>query len=286
MRERIEFKKIGESCGAASLANGACLSNRVIISTKNSQNSNWEPKFILRVKRMSEAVRLITHMAHHIKTKSIVAPFENFTWEEFWEESMSPLPPHQADERWLSVYYKGEIIWQTGPVNPAINLLEALAAKSDTSYEEAVGQLSNLLAVSHQAQIEQQIQPALYAFRDKKNIFKGSIIMRKEGHASIFSVRIKPQSGGRLGKAPDIRSCLNILAAVLEGREAIVEAERYSATTKARSKAKEKLLQVSKIVDEVQREINQYSRIFEVRFRPEMPQFTDYIDRLITESGP
>ncbi len=212
LREKFEIfgKKKGQIVGPPVIA----LSNRIVLPLRDARGHIVE-KLIVRAQNMHSCLRMAAAIIEEYQARG---PLLNRTrtveWENAWRNTIDVHERRYNNEaRWVAVYHKGKIIYESGKRHNFLDIIERCDNKNTKQYDNALRlaeaaflQLGKNVVIKYDSNIAAII-------RTEHNIARCGVIMRSAEKTTTFNFTAEEQTNRPIS----VPKCLNIVAAFLEG---------------------------------------------------------------------
>ncbi len=257
------------------------LSNRMMIALKNDKGITKET-LIIRAQNMHSCVRMAARIVSSFSGGgSLLNRASPYDWESAWDTVSGEYEQSFNPQRWVAIYSQGKIVFEKGQHHALLDVIESCTLQTKGQYESAVPLAESVIRKSGKVvKIEYDGNVALVVDA-KKNQGRFGIILRSPNKTTTFNFSVT-------SKMDDILSfpqCLGAAAGFLEGiqlafmvgmnnekiKRGIIE--RHTQEEKQTHEAGRRLSRLGA-------EIANLETTFEVRYRPEKPEFF----RIVSES--
>jgi hypothetical protein len=204
-----------------------------------------------------------------------------FDWDKIWNGVVNDFEYAYNPERWIAFYNEGKAVYQRGDHHPFLDVIEKCAVANKGEYdqtvimaEEAFRQTGKTVRITYDANVA-----LVMNFED--NVGRCAIILRGANRTTTFNFSAQARPKTVLG----IPQCISGAAAFLEGVQLAFQVGMY--TEKIRLGLIERFSKEEKIARDGRKRLGRLSTeilnmesAFEVRYRPERPEFK----RIITDA--
>lgn len=258
------------------------LSNRMPLKLV-SENSNITEEFVIRAHNMHLCVRMAVRMLQSFYANGPIANRDvGFDWNEVWEAITSDYEYKFNPDKWIAVYNKGKIIFEEGTKHhPFLDIIEQCDVLSHDDYEKAIPKAEEVFRkAGKNFKIDYDGNLALVADLAEAQARCG-LVIRGPSNTHTFSFSIEPKEGSETTRV-NLPRCLSTAAAFLEGiqmgfmvgmNNVKIELEMIEYGTDEMRKTEEARKRLVRLAQE----IGNFENVFNVRFRPEKPQFPDIV---------
>ncbi|MFK7840093.1 MAG: hypothetical protein AB8B83_07145 [Bdellovibrionales bacterium] len=257
------------------------MSNRIVIRLSKSEDENAE-ELVIRTQNMHSCVRFAARLIQsYYMGGSILNRAQPYDWDASWDFINNEYERRFNEELWGVVYCRGKIVFQSGDHHNFLDLIEKCEESNqqeDYDYaiplaEKAFKQTGQNVKINYDANV------ALVATFEGDEARFG-VILRGPDATTTFNYRVLQKSKDEDGnRAPiSIPQCLTVSAAFLEGVQ--LSFSIGTSQFKLRSEMIEKSSDENKRMRESQKrlgrlnaEIANLDNNFDVRYRPDKPDF-------------
>ena len=273
LREKfvIHDPKTGNKDEKATIA----LSNRFVVDLRNAKGSVLET-YVVRGHNMHTVVRMATRILYAFNQSGPIAKrVPEFDWPKAWDTIINDYEYAYNPQRWVAVYKDGKTVFTYGEYHPFLDMIEKCDEDNDKDYDYAIPLAEQLFKKAGQnLRIEHDSNVALSVnFEDNQG--RLGIILRGSNKTTTFSFSA---TATKKDQVLNIPQCLGAAAAFLEGVQLaflvgmniekirIGLISRFSKEEKQTREGRQRLARLST-------EIANLESAFEVRYRPEKPEF-------------
>jgi hypothetical protein len=254
------------------------LGNRMAVPLIDDEGVKQEI-FIIRAQNMPSCTRMAARLVQSfISGGKILNRAVPFDWEMAWNFVSHEYEQTFNPQHWLAVYHNGKPVFEKGERHMLFDILEICAARHKGPYEESVPLAEKTLCqTGKNIRIDYEGNVALAVTLEEKQGRMG-IILRSPGKTTTFNFTAAAKQGLRLNFA----QCLGAAAAFLEGIQiafmAGMNGEKIKRGLIARHSPEEKYTREAALrLTRLNAEIASLEAAFEVRYRPEKPEFTQLL---------
>lgn len=254
-------------------------SNRMYIEFTDFRGALAE-SFVIRAQNMHSTVRVAARLIRDYEQEGpILKRNISYNWEEIWNTIINEYEYHHNPDRWVAVYSKGKCVFHQGEHNLFLDMIEKCDAENDKAYEASIPQAESLLkATGKEVKITYDANVALNVQAEPDHVRCG-IILRGPNRTTTFSITSHIQGSQ---KKINTSQCLAAAAAYLEGLQ--LAFRLGFDTVKLRlgiyqhlSKEEKQTREGSHRLVKLRSEITALEDIFDVRYRPEKPEFAYFL---------
>jgi hypothetical protein len=250
------------------------LSNRISIELKGFKKEHNE-SFIIRSHNMHSAVRMAARVLKtHMTGGPIINRINPFDWEAAWDATISDYEFRYNPERWIAIYHKGHIVYESGTHHLLLDVIEKCDARNPNNYDRAIPMAEDAFKQAGKiVKIEYDSNVALVVNMNKTHARFG-VILRGPNKTTTFNFAVTPNNKDPL----NLPQCLTTAAAYLEGVQLAFELGMNNIKLNlgiiARNSDDEKRVkEAGRRLSRLNAEISNLERAAEVRYRPEKPDF-------------
>ncbi|GJL84273.1 MAG: hypothetical protein DHS20C02_00480 [Micavibrio sp.] len=250
------------------------LSNRLVVDL-HSSNGKYEEKFIVRAHNMHGCVRMCARIFHTFHEGGpIMSRHIAFDWPAAWDSLVNDYEHAYNPQRWIAVYHKGRIIFESGSRHGLLDVIEQCDARNEDQYdmsvalaEDAFKQAGKTVTINYDSNVA-----LVVTFEHGEG--RCGIILRGPDRTTTFTFTAE----GRREKTLSIPQCLAASAAYLEGIQLAFligmnnEKMRLN-IIKRFSKEEKQTREAKKRLSRLAAEITNLESVYDVHYRPERPEF-------------
>lgn len=253
-------------------------SNRMTLPLPH-EDSLLREDFVIRGKFMHEVARMGALM---IRNYHRLGPFmnrtEKFDWDDAFFKLQGSYERAYVDDDWICIYNKGKIVYQNGKHHPFFDIIEKCDFKNTGEYDFSVAMAEEAFgAAGRNVQIKHESKLALvaHAFQDK---VRCGVIDRNLTRTRTFNFSVEKREDDEKAKTPEASPCVHHASSFLEGLHHCFKVGLFNIQLKRgqvekNSDAHEQQKKSLKIIRELNTEINAFNNSYNVKYRPEMPDF-------------
>ena len=274
VREKISFSGDGVAFGDFTPGDDGKItvrSNRVVLNLDGAGGK--KESVVIRAQTMGSTLRYTSKIMYSYFRYGLFLNREvAFDWRANWNAIISSYDRSYRTGLWGSVHINGNAVFKT--INsPLVDILEKCATLSKDDYDAAMNVTESALRkIGHEMRINHEANVGA-VFHDKGDSIRCGIIHRDDSADTTFSFTAK---GGE--REMRIVEGIRITSAFLEGIDLRYTNRRLSEQLRRREvpavgpeanhqrRAYTRLLAVGRV-------IQNFEEIFEVRYRPEKPDF-------------
>lgn len=273
LREKfiINEKKAKQKANALSIT---CPSNRMPV---NLQSGGLPTEtYIARAHNMHSCTRMVAEIiSDYEKNGPIMSRAIRIDWAELWEISLSEYENKHNPDRWIAIYSKGKLVFSEGYHHPFLDVIEKCDIVNKGSYEKSIELAVDAFArTGTRINMDYDSNIALIAILSKKD-GRCSMVLRGLGKSTTFNYSIKPIEKSHKLNTPRILSAasdflegvqLSYMVGINNERLNYCIIEKYSGEHK-------KTIDAMKRIEDLDIKIDSMENSYEVRYRPERPDF-------------
>lgn len=253
-------------------------SNRMTLPLVD-ESGMLDETFIIRGKFMHEVARMGAVMITNYKK---LGPFmnrqEKFDWEDAYFKVQQPYERAHFPDDWIAVYNKGKLAFQSGKHHPFLDIIEQCDVKNEDEYDFSVAMAEDAFrAAGKDVSIDHLSTIALvaHAYQDK---VRCGVIDRNVTRTRTFNFTAGMKEDADDPQIPDITDAIHTAAAFLEGLQRAFKVGYFNGMLKKDmdshgSKSHQEAQEALKIVKKLNADVTAFNTNYEVRYRPEMPEF-------------
>lgn len=251
------------------------LANRFVVDLVNPGKDITET-YIVRGQNMHSVIRMAARLILDFDNGGPIANRKDpYDWEKVWDSLVNDYEHAYNPQRWIAVYKDGKRVFSDGELHPILDMIEVCDQSNENDYDYAIPMAEKLLKENGQdLGIEHDANVALSVnFEDNEG--RLGIILRGSNKTTTFSFAAKPK---QQNQAIHIPQCLGAAAAFLEGVQLAflvgMNMEKIRLNIIERFSKEEKQTKDGRLrLNRLSTEISNMEAAFEVRYRPEKPEF-------------
>ena len=190
------------------------LSNRMIVSLQKDPETPAE-EYVIRAQNMHSCIRFAGRLIHSFNMGgSLLNRAKAYDWEATWDPLINEYERMYNEDRWVAVYHRGKVIFQSGERHPLLDLIEKCDHENDQEYdyaipmaEKALKQTGKVIKLDYDANVALTL-----TFED--NIGRCGVILRGANNTTTFNFKVSTKHED---EALNIPQCMSSAAAFLEG---------------------------------------------------------------------
>jgi hypothetical protein len=274
VREKIVFTGDGLAFGDVPPAEDGKItvrSNRIVLNLDGAGGK--KEAVVIRAQTMAATLRYASRIMHsYFRNGLFLSRESSFDWLANWNAIVSSYDRSYRTGLWGSVHINGNAVFKTMN-SPLVDILEKCATLSKDDYDAAMNVTESALRqIGHEMRINHETNIGA-VFHDKGDSIRCGIIHRDDSADTTFSFTAK---GGE--REVRIVEGIRITSAFLEGIDLRYtnrrlfeklrrrEAPAVGPEANQQRRAYTRLLAVSRV-------IQNFEEFFDVRYRPEKPDF-------------
>lgn len=249
------------------------LSNRFVVELPHKDG---DETYIVRGHNMHSVVRMAARLIYDFKDGGMISKRpKGYDWQKVWDMVVNDYEYTYNPQRWIAVYKDGKVMFKAGEYHPFLDMIEKCDQDNDQDYDYAIPMAEKLfqqagqpLSIDHDANVALSVN-----FEDNEG--RIGIILRGSNKTTTFSFSAKPK---QKNQEINIPQCLGAAAAFLEGIQMAflvgmnMEKIRIGLID-LRSKEEKQTKDARLRLNRLNTEISNMEAAFEVRYRPEKPEF-------------
>lgn len=249
-------------------------SNRMTVELRNDAGKLLET-FIVRTQNMHSCVRMAARIIQSfVQAGPLLNRSNPYDWEAAWDAIINDYEHTYNPNRWICIYNQGRPIFKTGKHHPLLDVIEKCDARSNGNYdasipmaEDAFKQTGKVVKIDYDGNV------ALAVHLEARQGRCG-VIMRGPNRTTTFNFSVQVRDKGGL----NFPQCLGTCAAFLEGIQLAfmigMNEEKIKLGIIERQSSEEKQTrEARRRLGRLNAEIANLEGAFEVRYRPEKPEF-------------
>lgn len=254
------------------------LSNRIIIELKNTQGK-LEETLIIRSHNMHSCVRMSAKILQSFGTGgALLKRHEPFDWEATWKGVINEYEKAYNPKLWISIYNKGQVIFEKGPRHPLLDIIEKCDARNKGEYEDSVSMAEDAFKQTGKTiKIEYDGNVALVV-NFEQTYGRCGVILRGADKTRTFNFSVAAKDKKKLNFA----QTLSVSAAFLEGIQLAFlvgmneEKIRLEMIKRGSDEAKQ-TIEARRRLARLGAEVTNLENGHDVKYRPERPEFDQII---------
>jgi hypothetical protein len=254
------------------------LSNRISIDLTD-EKGRLEDTMVVRAHNMHICARIVSRIIQsHDSGGSLLTRALPFDWEAMWDTVVSEYETNYNKQLWGVVYSGGKILFAKGSYHPFLDVIENCQASNRGEYEKSIRMAEDTFRTNGKiVRIDYDGNVALTLHLEPRQSRIGVIVRNPQKTATFnFSVAAKAER--------DINhpQCIGAAAAFLEGIQLAfvvgMNEEKIKLGKIERHSRDEKMTRDGRArLSRLNAEISTLEGTFEVRYRPERPQFEEIL---------
>lgn len=256
------------------------LSNRLEIKFRNPRKKDISETYIIRSQNMHSCIRMAAVLTKsYILAGPLMQRPKPFDWDNAWSAVVNDFEYRFNENLWCSIYKDGKIVFQSGEHHMFLDVIEQCAQKNDGEYEKSLSLAEDAFKKAGKVvKIDHQSNVAL-VMNIEKNEGKFGVILRSPFQTTTFNFSVKTQ---KKGDTLNIAQCLSGCAAFLDGVQlayklGINNYKRYLGIIEKFSTEEKLTREAGKRLGRLNSEIANLERSYDVRYRPEKPDFAKIV---------
>jgi hypothetical protein len=249
------------------------MGNRLVL-----QLEGLNPPLIIRGHSMHITLRFGAEiLKNNISRLDGDAVHDAFQWKDLWAKITKDFEEENTPESWITVYFKGEIIYQFRTHHQFFDILEHCEYKNngdDNRYETSISMAQKAFQKSGKTVLIDQESHVGFILDSYGAEKKFAVILRLPSQKATFITRLSKDK--KIDKTPYDYICMNLAADFIEAINMAVRAGFIMPDAQKKSanyniKSKYKILQQR--MGQLSLSINQAERQYVIKYRPEKPDF-------------
>lgn len=274
----LREKFIIHDSGKAAEGPVVALSNRMVLELLDEKGKP-EDTLVVRAHNMHACARLAARIIQaHESGGSLLTRAVPFDWEAAWDTAVSDYEKAFNSQLWAIVYYVGRPIFQKGEHHYFLDIIEKCQASNRGEYEKSIKMAEDAFrTMGRVVKIDYDGNVALTLTLEPKQSRIG-VIVRNPTKTATFNFSVAPKGDKQLNHP----QCIGAAAAFLEGiqmafmvgmNEEKIRLGKIERHSKEDKQTREGRLRLGRL----DAEISTLEGTFDVRYRPERPDFQDIL---------
>jgi hypothetical protein len=260
------------------------LGNRLRISLPKEK----EP-LIIRGHSMHMTLRYGAELLRQLSYVSHVEDIETlFQWEDIWEKLIQSFEKESTPNTWVAIYYKGKPIFEYNPRHMFFDVIEQCEHKNSHAqekYEKSIIMAQNAFRKGGRDVLIEEESHVGFILDDAGAEKRFAVILRIPGEKATFITRMNIDKD--IKKTPYPHICMNIAADFIEAinmavRIGFMEDDFRNGKIDKHSDRMKLYKNIQHRLKTLSQSISQIERQYDVRYRPEKPDF-EYIQNTCME---
>lgn len=250
------------------------LSNRMIVQLQNDSTDKAE-EYVVRAQNMHSCARLCGRLIQSYNTGgSLLNRAKPYDWDAAWDPIVNDYERIYNEERWIAVYHKGRVVFESGERHALLDLIEKCDFENDQDYDYSIPMAENVFKQTGKVvKIDYESNVALVTTFNADEARCG-VIFRGAGKTTTFNFTAYRKADQTL----NIPQCLSACAAFLEGIQLafMVGFNTFKMRVdiiEAGSDLEKETKEAQRRLGRLNAEIANLDTNFDLRFRPEKPEF-------------
>ncbi len=274
LREKFIIRDL-DGVGAAPIV---AVSNRLVLPLMNDKGQVSEV-LVIRAQTMYSCIRVAAQLLRNfIYEGPLAIRAKSLNFPSIWDRVCAGYESSYNLARWVCVYHKGNEILSAGSRHSFLDIIEKCDAKNPGNYdravqiaEEAFLKMGRKVAISYESNIGMVMNV-------RPDMGRCGLVHRGPDKSSTFNFSVEPAAEKDVSPV----MCLNVCAAYLEGLQLAYKAgvinDKLRLDLVDRSSSEFRMLQSAfHRLSELGNEIEVFDTQFDVKYRPDKPQFQDMI---------
>lgn len=254
------------------------LSNRIVLDLKNSDDEIQET-LVVRAQNMHCCTRMAAKILQSfIQGGPLLERHNPYDWDAAWDIIFNDYERVYNPQSWVSIYNKGKTIYKKGAHHALLDVIEKCNARNKGPYDDSIPMAEDAFKQTGKVvKIEYDGNVALVVNLERKQGRCG-IILRGANKTTTFNFSAEAGQGKFLNFA----QCMSVAAAFLEGIQlafmvGMNDKKISMGIIERHSKEEQQTREARKRLSRFNAEIANLESSFEVRYRPERPEFPHII---------
>ncbi len=271
LREKFTIRDLGIDSGAV-----IALGNRLHIDLPKQKTP-----LIIRGHSMHMTLRYGAEILKHLSYISHVEDIKTLIdWEALWDKLITPFEKDNVPDTWITLYYQGKIIFQSGRHHMFFDIIEQTEFKNigtSQQYDKSIVMAQNAFRqMGRSVMIEQESHVGFVLDVDPKEM-RFAIILRTPEQKATFIVRMSDNKEFKI--KPYDYVCMQLAADYIEGinmavRSGFMDRDIASNVISQYSEGMKLYRKIQKRLKSMEIGVGQAERKYTIRYRPEKPDFT------------
>ena len=261
-------------------ASVTALANRILLPLK-SKNGEISERFVIRAHSMHMALSMAAHITQEFYDSGPIMNRQiSLNWKDIWYDLSSDFERPHTPETWIAIYHNGKPVYTDGEYQPFLDIIEQCDIKNRNEYDRAIPMAIDIFKqVGKNIEIDYDVNIAAVIGAMNDTIRCG-LILRSPDKTSTFNFTVslnkntefemKPHYGLELSADYLEAIQLAVMAGFVEEK---LERGDMLETSKDAIKAKSSYKRIGRL----NQSIESFERMFNVRYRPEKPDFSEMI---------
>jgi hypothetical protein len=250
------------------------LGNRMVIPLMNEKGV-IEETLVIRAQNMHSCIRMGARLIQSYMSGGKIAdrpaPYD---WQAAWDTVAGEYEQNFNPQRWIAIYNGGKIVYQSGERHSLLDILENCAASYKGPYDDCIPLAEKMIKQTGKVVKIEYDGNVAFVVNLEKLQGRCGIILRSPNKTTTFNFSVAAKTGMHLNFA----QCLGAGAAFLEGIQIAfmvgMNGEKIKRGIIARHSQEEKQTrEAARRLGRLNAEIVNLESTFEVRYRPEKPEF-------------
>lgn len=278
LREKFLIKERKERKDDKVLEFTAC-SNRMVINLQAGEMPT--ETFIVRSNTMHNCIRMVSKVMHEYDRRGpLLSRAKSLDWDEIWEKTLSPFERRYNPDRWICIYNKGKIIYQTGKHHSFLDVIEQCDAAQNGDYNKSIPLAEAAFKkAGKNINLDYNSNVALVAILNRKE-GRCSMVLRGPDRTTTFNFNIKTSEHSNTLNLPHgLTTASDFLEGVQLAYHIGFLSEKLSVgLINKESDEYKKMLRAQERLNEIDALINSMENSYRMRYRPERPDFNHIIE--------
>ncbi len=270
LREKFTIRELGlDSVDVTALGNRLCI----FIGKDHAPLIVRGHSMHMTLRYSAEILRHLSYMGHVENVKTF------FEWEEAWDKLTDKFEGNHVPDTWICIYHNGETIYQSGHHHMFFDIIEQCEnknAKTSENYEQSLVMAQNAFKqMGKNVMIEQESHVG-YVLDDNDDELRFAIIIRTPEQKATFIVRMSASKDLKI--TPQPHESMQLAADYIEGinmavRSGFMDYDIGKGHISQFSDGMKLYKAILKRLGQIELSIGQMERKFQIKYRPEKPDF-------------
>lgn len=254
------------------------LSNRIVLELPD-ENGKVEDVLVIRAHNMHSCARLMGRIIQAYDSGgSLLTRASPFDWESMWDTVISDFEKAHNPALWATVYHLGRPVFKKGENHYFLDIIEKCQASNRGEYEKSIKMAEDAFrTMGRVVKIDYDGNVALTLTLEPKQARIG-VIVRNPTKTATFNFSIASKGDKQLNHP----QCIGAAAAFLEGIQmaflvGMNEEKIRVGKIERHSKEEQQTREARTRLGRLDAEISTLEGTFDVRYRPERPDFQDIL---------
>lgn len=270
LREKFTIRDLGIDAEPV-----IALGNRLRITLPNRKTP-----LVIRGHSMHMTLRYGAEILKHLSFISHIETVETLVnWQELWDKLIKPFEEDNVSNTWISIYYEGKELFQSGYHHMFFDIIEQTEFKhinSSEGYDQSIIMAQNAFKQMGRSVMIEQESHVGFVLDETKDESRFAIILRTPEQKATFIVRMSANKKHKLH--PYDYVCMHLGADYIEGinmavRSGFMDKDIACNTISQYSEGMKIYRKVQKRMKSLEVNIGQAEYKYTIKYRPEKPDF-------------